>query len=433
MASDIDANWIVDRTEPNRSGVCVCGRGEYRAVVRARSQDGIRAFRIRRVGLHCIALHCIFQIKMTMMHRDETEYDVDARGRSRRRGPGDETQHRRHQHQRPAGVPGGEPTKTTVGAMIQSLDARARRLEYEARRDAEARDKTRAAVEALSTSVETRAKALHDGVREVREDHAAWGREREALRMGVEDAARRADALAERASERAKDAERVRRETTAIDGRVSEALKYVREVRDEFLRSERVIKEAKDAVKELELRDARRERAMDELESRAKRADETLRDELETVREETSRAESAIAKMEEIGGLAEDLRELAKWSKRTAEYQNRRLASLERANADSTTTTEGARRELDLVATIQSTALAMRQQQTRLATLEERGEARAKREAAIVADVNVVKRALGEHHGVLARVCDAFDTELALDIKTAAPTSSAFMKTSPSG
>lgn len=317
--------------------------------------------------------------------------------------------------------------------MIQSLDARARRLEYEARRDAEARDKTRAAVEALSTSVETLAKALHDCVREVREDHAAWGREREALRMGVEDAARRADALAERASERAKDAERVRRETTAIDGRVSEALKYVREVRDEFLRSERVIKEAKDAVKELELRDARRERAMDELESRAKRADETLRDELETVREETSRAESAIAKMEEIGGLAEDLRELAKWSKRTAEYQNRRLASLERANADSTTTTEGARRELDLVATIQSTALAMRQQQTRLATLEERGEARAKREAAIVADVNVVKRALGEHHGVLARVCDAFDTELALDIKTAAPTSSAFMKTSPSG
>ena len=139
-----------------------------------------------------------------------------------------------------------------------------------------------------------------------------------------------------------------------------------------------------------------------------------------------------MAKMEEIGGLAEDLRELARWSKRTAEYQNRRLASLERANADSTstTTTEGARRELDLVATIQSTALAMRQQQTRLATLEERGEARAKREAAIVADVSVVKRALGEHHGVLARVCDAFDTELALDIKTTAPTSSAFMKTS---
>lgn len=310
------------------------------------------------------------------------------------------------------------------------MDARARRLEYEARRDAEAREKTRAAVEALSTSVETLAKALSDCVREVRGDHAAWGREREALRRGVEDAAKRADALAKSASERARDAERARRETMAIDDRVSEALKYVREVRDEFLRSERVIKEAKDAVKELELRDARRERAMDELESRARRADETLRDELELVREETSRAESAMAKMEEIGGLAEDLRELAKWSKRTAEYQNRRLASLERANADSTTTTEGARRELDLVATVQSTALAMRQQQTRLATLEERGEARAKREAAIVADVNVVKRALGEHHGVLARVCDAFDTELALDIKTAAPTSSAFMKTS---
>lgn len=324
----------------------------------------------------------------------------------------------------------GEPTKTTVGATIRSLDARVRRLEYEARRDAEARDRTHTAVEALSTSVETLAKALHDCVREVREDHAAWGREREALRLGVEDAARRADALAERASERAKEAERVRRETTAIDGRVSEALKYVREVRDEFLRSERVIKEAKDAVKELELRDARRERAMDELESRAKRADETLRDELETVREETSRAESAIAKMDEIGGLAEDLRELAKWSKRTAEYQNRRLASLERANADSTESTERSERELNLVATIQSTALAMRQQQTRLATLEERGEARAKREAAIVADVSVVKRALGEHHEVLARVCDAFDAALAMDIKTAAPTSSAFMKTS---
>lgn len=365
-----------------------------------------------------------------IMNRDDETVVVDARTRNRRR-PHDD-----HHRQQPAHVgvtTNGEPTKTTVGSHIRSLDARVRRLEYEARRDAEAREKTRAAVEALSTSVETLANALHDCVREVRGDHAAWGREREALRMGVEDAAKRADALAERASERAKDAERVRKETTAIDGRVSEALKYVREVRDEFLRSERVIKEAKDAVKELELRDARRERAMDELESRAKRADETLRDELETVREETSRAESAIAKMEEIGGLAEDLRELAKWSKRTAEYQNRRLASLERANADSTTTTEGARRELDLVATIQSTALAMRQQQTRLATLEERGEARAKREAAIVADVNVVKRALGEHHGVLARVCDAFDTELALDIKTAAPTSSAFMKTSPSG
>ena len=370
------------------------------------------------------------------MNRDDTDDDADAR--RRRPLPLDGETHRgrhRYQQRRPAGdaVP-GEPTKTTVGSTIRSLDARVRRLEYEARRDAEARDKTRAAVEALSTSVETLAKALHDCVREVREDHAAWGREREALRLGVEDAARRADALAERASERARDAERARRETTAIDGRVSEALKYVREVRDEFLRSERVIKEAKDAVKELELRDARRERAMDELESRAKRADETLRDELETVREETSRAECAMAKMEEIGGLAEDLRELARWSKRTAEYQNRRLASLERASADSTTTTtEGARRELDLVATIQSTALAMRQQQTRLATLEERGEARAKREAAIVADVSVVKRALGEHHGVLARVCDAFDTELALDIKTAAPTSSAFMKTSPSG
>ena len=357
----------------------------------------------------------------------------DARRNRRRRPHGDDETRGRHRQQQPAfaATANGEPTKTTVGSMIQSLDARARRLEYEARRDAEAREKTRAAVEALSTSVETLAKALHDCVREVRGDHAAWGREREALRRGVEDAAKRADALAKSASERAKDAERARRETMAIDDRVSEALKYVREVRDEFLRSERVIKEAKDAVKELELRDARRERAMDELESRARRADETLRDELETVREETSRAESAMAKMEEIGGLAEDLRELAKWSKRTAEYQNRRLASLERANADSTTsTTEGARRELDLVATIQSTALAMRQQQTRLATLEERGEARAKREAAIAADVNVVKRALGEHHGVLARVCDAFDTELALDIKTTAPTSSAFMKTS---
>jgi DNA repair exonuclease SbcCD ATPase subunit len=364
---------------------------------------------------------------MTLMtHRDDDVVDA-ARRRRRPGGERDETHHR--YQQQPAGTR-GEPTKTTVGATIRSLDARVRRLEYEARRDAEARDRTRAAVEALSTSVETLGNALHDCVREVREDHAAWGREREALRLGVEEAARRADALAERASERAKDAERARRETTAIDGRVSEALKYVREVRDEFLRSERVIKEAKDAVKELETRDARRERAMDELESRAKRADETLRDELETVREETSRAESAIAKMEEIGGLAEDLRELAKWSKRTAEYQNRRLASLERANADSTTTTEGTRRELDLVATIQSTALAMRQQQARLATLEERGEARAKREAAIVADVSVVKRALGEHHGVLARVCDAFDTELALDIKTTAPTSSAFMKTS---
>jgi DNA repair exonuclease SbcCD ATPase subunit len=366
------------------------------------------------------------------MNRDETD-DVldDARARNRRR-PHDDDHHRQQPPIVVGATTNGEPTKTTVGSMIRSLDARARRLEYEARRDAEAREKTRAAVEALSTSVETLAKALSDCVREVRGDHAAWGREREALRRGVEDAAKRADALAKSASERAKDAERARRETMTIDDRVSEALKYVREVRDEFLRSERVIKEAKDAVKELELRDARRERAMDELESRARRADETLRDELDLVREETSRAESAMAKMEEIGGLAEDLRELAKWSKRTAEYQNRRLASLERANADSTTTstTEGARRELDLVATVQSTALAMRQQQTRLATLEERGEARAKREAAIVADVSVVKRALGEHHGVLARVCDAFDTELALDIKTTAPTSSAFMKTS---
>lgn len=309
------------------------------------------------------------------------------------------------------------------------MDARVRRLEYEARRDAEARNKTQTAVEALSTSVETLSSALRDCVLEVREDHAAWGREREELRRGVEDAARHVNALAERTTERAKDAERARKETTAIDGRVSEALKYVREVRDEFLRSERVIKEAKDAVKELELRDERRERTLVELESRAKRADETLRDELETVRQETSRAETAIARMEEIGGLAEDLRELAKWSKRTAEYQNRRLASLERANADSTTK-EGARRDLDLVATIQSTALAMRQQQTRLAAVEERGEARAKREAAIVADVRVVKRALGEHHGVLARVCDAFDAALAIDIKAAAPTSSAFMKTS---
>ena len=124
-----------------------------------------------------------------------------------------------------------------------------------------------------------------------------------------------------------------------------------------------------------------------------------------------------------MGGLANDMRELARWSKTNAEHQNRRLAHLER---DSDSSRE--ERERALASSVSATAQAMKAQQARLQQIEERGMLRARREAATKADIDVLKKSLGEHHAALLKVCETFDTELELS-PSSFPTSSAFVRT----
>jgi hypothetical protein len=203
----------------------------------------------------------------------------------------------------------------------------------------------------------------------------------------------------------------------------------VKDVRDEFVAVERVIQEAKERTRELEARDVARARAVEEFERRARAADALLRDEIETVRACSLRAETAASKAEEIGGLASDVRELAKWSKETAAHQNRRLAALERETSREGGDKENgaARRKGELATSVKATELALKAQQTRLIALEEKSALRARRDAAVKADVDVVKRALGEHHDLLAKIRDTLDTELGPEA-TLGPASSAFAR-----
>ena len=168
---------------------------------------------------------------------------------------------------------------------------------------------------------------------------------------------------------------------------------------------------------------------MEEFERRARAADALLRDEIETVRACSLRAETAASKAEEIGGLASDVRELAKWSKETAAHQNRRLAALERESFHGGGDQENGAgwRKKELETSVKANAMALKAQQTRLAALEEKSALRARRDAAVKADVDVVKRALGEHHDLLAKVCATFDTELGPET-TLGPASSAFAR-----
>ena len=323
----------------------------------------------------------------------------------------------------------GEPTKATVGDALRALDARARRMEGEARRERDARARDRDALARVAESVDALAAAFREAMEAISRDHDAWTHERREIKAAVEVAARAATTAATRAEARERDAERARAEALAIDARVSEGLRYVKDVRDEFVAVERVIQEAKERTRELEARDVARARAVEEFERRARAADALLRDEIETVRACSLRAETAASKAEEIGGLASDVRELAKWSKETAAHQNRRLAALERESSHGGGDQENGAgwRKKELETSVKANAMALKAQQTRLAALEEKSALRARRDAAVKADVDVVKRALGEHHDLLAKVCATFDTELGPET-TLGPASSAFAR-----
>ena len=300
----------------------------------------------------------------------------------------------------------------------------------EARRERDARARDRDALARVTESVDALAATFREAMEAISCDHDAWTRERREIKAAVEVAARAATTAATRAEARERDAERARAEALAIDARVSEGLRYVKDVRDEFVAVERVIQEAKERTRELEARDvARCARAVEEFERRARAADALLRDEIETVRACSLRAETAASKAEEIGGLASDVRELAKWSKETAAHQNRRLAALERETSHEGGDKENgaARRKGELATSVKATELALKAQQTRLTALEEKSALRARRDAAVKADVDVVKRALGEHHDLLAKIRDTLDTELGPEA-TLGPASSAFAR-----
>jgi len=317
----------------------------------------------------------------------------------------------------------GEPRKHTVGSALRALDGRVRALERDTRAQASTSASTRKAVDALTHAFDGLAHAFRDAMEELRADHARWEREREDIRAGVEVAVEEVRRVARGAAAREADAERARRDARAVDGRVSEALTYVKDVRNEFLRTEDTVRDALACVKALEERDEARERALAEVQKRAEDGEATLREEIEAVRRVSARAEVAASKAEEVGGLANDMRELARWSKTNAEHQNRRLAHLER---DSDSSRE--ERDRALASSVSATAQAMKVQQARLQQIEERGMLRARREAATKADIDVLKKSLGEHHAALLKVCETFDTELELS-PSSFPTSSAFVRT----
>ena len=322
-----------------------------------------------------------------------------------------------------------EPTKSTVGDALRGVEARVRRLEFERARDAERADARDEACERLARGLDEVVRAFQRTVDALRDDHERWGREREGLRREVSRAARAAVDAREDAETREAEARRARERALAIDERVTACVEYAREVRDEFVIAEKFAREAEATMGKMEARDAARERAVDELEERCRAADAMLRDELESVRMETSRAERAVEKAGEISGLASDVRALAKWTKETAAYQNRRLAALERASEDDVgggTSTSGSRKHEELVMSVRATAQALKTNGARLTAAEDRDASRARRDAATRADVDVVKRALGEHHDVLVKVCENFQTELGLDVRKIAPTSVAF-------
>lgn len=324
-----------------------------------------------------------------------------------------------------------EPTKSTVGDALRRLDARVRRLEFEHRRAEDAAARREEACERLARGFDELVRAFRVTVDALRDDHERWGLEREALRREVSRAAAAATRASEDAETREAESSRARERALAIDQRVTECVTYAREVRDEFVIAEKWVREAKATAAKLEARDAERDRALEELEARGRAADAMLRDELESVRMETSRAEKAVEKAGEISGLASDVRALAKWTKDTAAYQNRRLAALERASEDDGgggTSTSGSRKHEELVSSVRATAQALKTHGARLTAAEDRDAARARRDAATRADVDVVKRALGEHHDVLVKVCENFQTELGLDVRKVAPTSVAFSR-----
>ena len=330
-------------------------------------------------------------------------------------------------HARARAVP-TEPTKRTVGAVIRALELRVVELENERSRDV----KREAAMETLARATDGLSIALREALETMKDDRATALREREDLREVVRAASRAASDAARGAAEREREAARAREVALAVDRRVSECVAYVRDVRDEVVGLERAAREAKAAQGELWERDERRERALDALESRARAADATLRDELESVRRETSRVEAAVNRLHEIENVAKDLRELAQWSKKTATYQNGRLAALERVNEredkGASAMSNQSHRLKELVTMVQNTAETLKAHQARLNAMDERGHLVSRRDAATRADVDVVKRALVEHHDILVKVCETFDAELNVRAEAVAPASAAFAR-----
>jgi len=267
-------------------------------------------------------------------------------------------------------------------------------------------------------------------MRELALDRETFERERAELREAVMVAGRCAREAEARAEASARDAARARETALAVDARVTECVKYVRDVRDEVVGLERAAREAREAMEELRERDETRERALDALETRAREADALLREELVEVQNVTTACSKAMEKANEIGNLAKDVRELAKWSRETAQHQNRRLAALERSEQIGSSGSDSERLK-ELVASVQATASALKAHQARLNAMEERALLSSRRDAAARADVEVCKRALGEHHDILSKMCETFATELDVDVASCAPASTAFARVRP--
>ena len=319
-------------------------------------------------------------------------------------------------------IPFDEPRKGTVGSALRALDARTRSLEDERARHAAHREATDAIASAL--------RDVATATRELANRDVAVERERTELREAVMAAARSAREAEARAEASARDAARARETALAVDARVTECVKYVRDVRDEVVGLERAAREAREAMGELRERDEARERALDALETRAREADALLREELVEVQNATAGFSIAIERANEIGNVAKDVRELAKWSRETAQHQNRRLAVLERAE-QSGSSGGGSERLKELAASVQATASALKAQHARLNAMEERSLLASRRDAAARADVEVCKRALGEHHDILDKITKTFATELDVDVASCAPASTAFVRSRP--
>lgn len=319
-------------------------------------------------------------------------------------------------------LPRDEPRKGTVGSALRALEARMRSLEDERARHASHREATDAVANALcDVATAVRELALREETRE--RERAGW---REAMTV----VGRRCAEAEARAEASARDAARARETALVVDARVTECVKYVRDVRDEVVGLERAAREAREAMGELRERDETRERALDALETRAREADALLREELVEVQNAMTAVSSAMEKANEIGNLAKDVRELAKWSRETAVHQNRRLAALERSE-QSGSSGSGGQRLKELAASVQATASALKAQHARLNAMEERALLSSRRDAAARADVDVCKRALGEHHDILSKMCETFATELDVDVASCAPASTAFARSRP--
>ena len=314
--------------------------------------------------------------------------------------------------------------KRTVKHALDALQARIEDVERERTEAIERASVANARATALERAVDALARAMASHVAEGSADARDARNAIEDVKRDVE----QVKALCENEFGRTRmnetKAREARREAREVERIASECVKFTREVKREFLAKEDAVNKALAHVKALEMRECEREKALEEARARAEDCERALREEIECVRNASARAEAAWSKGEEISGLAGDVRELARWSKANAEHQNRRLARLERETSNEARV----ERERELESSVSATALAMKAQHARLQQLEERGVLRASRDAAFKADIDVLKKSLGEHHEALMKMCRTFDTELDLD-ERAFPTSSAFVRT----